>query len=518
MYKGRIIGKSVTEIVFRSYYAEELFLGDILVAEDRERGLRFLLRVVDVKYGVEAADPEWTSRTAGNMMLMDSHNQTFELYDKDRRLFKLGECVPLGYVKERKFHKPKTIPSHFSCITPPSVEDFRFLKEYMGDIVVGKLRSGEDTLDFEVGIKGELFPYHVGIFATTGMGKSNLMKVLSGAVVENGNYALLLIDPHGEYYDGGGKAGSKGLRDLPEAAERLRIYSSRELSGAHNTLKLSFNEITLSDLAQIYTFSEPQYEAASAAEYRFGKEWLKALASNEVADLVDALPGKFFEATLTVLQRRAESILRLSSVHGDPKVSVTSSILHDLKSGKVVLVDASNMTSMEELLISSVLCRALFEHNKTAYRDIKKFAEVLPTLIVIEEAQRVLGKDNIPASSVFAQIAREGRKFKTGLCAVTQQPKLIDEELLSQFNTLFILGLADEKDRSILRNSAKQDISQLGNEIQTLMAGEALISSPETPFAVPAKIHLFEQWLKSREQSATGKEKELSVQVDKGFF
>lgn len=518
MYKGRIIGKSVTEICFRSYYTEDLFLGDILVAEDLERNLRFLLRVVDVKYGVEASDPEWTSRTAGNMMLMDAHNQPFELYDKDRRLFKQGQCTPLGYVKDKKFHKPKTIPAHFSCIITPTPEDFQFLKEYMGDVVIGKLRSGEDTLDFEVGIKGELFPYHVGIFATTGMGKSNLMKVLAGAVVENGNYALLLIDPHGEYYDGGGKAGSKGLKDLPQATERLKIYSSRNLSGPHNTLKLSFTEITLADLAQIYTFSEPQYEAASAAEYRFGKDWLKAIASNEVADLVEMLPGRFFEATLTVIKRRAESILRLSSVHGDPKVSVTSSILQDLKGGKIVLVDASNMISKEELLISSVLCRALFEHNKTAYRDSKKFAKVLPTLIVIEEAQRVLGKDNIPASSVFAQIAREGRKFKTGLCAVTQQPKLIDEELLSQFNTLFILGLADEKDRSILRNSAKQDISHLGNEIQTLMAGEALISSPETPFAIPARIYLFEEWLKTRKHRATAKEKELSIPVDKGFF
>lgn len=517
MYKGRVTGRSVTEICFRSYYNEDLFLGDILAVEDLERGIRFLLRVVDVKYGVEASDPEWASRTAGNMMLMDSHNQPFELYDKDRRLFKVGQCAPLGYIKNKRFHKPKTIPSHFSRITYPTLEDFEFLKEYMGDIVVGKLRSGEDALDFEVGVKGELFPYHVGIFATTGMGKSNLMKVLAGAVVENGDYALLLIDPHGEYYDGGGKKGSKGLRDLPQASDRLRVYSSRKLSGPHNTLKLSYSEITLADLTQIYSFSDPQYEAALAAEYRYRQDWLKTLATSDTSELVNALPGKFFESTLTVIQRRAESILRLTTVHGDPKVSITSSVLKDLREGKAVLIDASNMTSMEELLISSVLCRALFEHNKQAYRDNKKFAAILPTLIVIEEAQRVLGKNNIPASSIFAQIAREGRKFKTGLCAVTQQPKLIDEELLSQFNTLFILGLADEKDRSILRSSAKQDISQLGNEIQTLMAGEALISSPETPFAIPAKIHLFEEWLGTKEKSAAGHEKQPST-IDRDFF
>jgi uncharacterized protein len=94
-------------------------------------------------------------------------------------------------------------------------------------------------------------------------------------------------------------------------------------------------------------------------------------------------------------------------------------------------------------------------------------------------------------------VAREGRKFKVGLCAISQQPKLIDDELLSQFNTFFILGLADEKDRNILRGSSKQDISDLGPEIQTLMPGEAIVTNLEAPFALPAQAYLYEEYLKS---------------------
>ena len=94
-------------------------------------------------------------------------------------------------------------------------------------------------------------------------------------------------------------------------------------------------------------------------------------------------------------------------------------------------------------------------------------------------------------SNVFPRVAREGRKFKVGLCAITQQPKLLDDELLSQFNTFFVLGLADEKDRNILRGSSKQDISALGPEIQTLMPGECLMANLAAPFAIPAKIHLW---------------------------
>jgi hypothetical protein len=94
-------------------------------------------------------------------------------------------------------------------------------------------------------------------------------------------------------------------------------------------------------------------------------------------------------------------------------------------------------------------------------------------------------------------VAREGRKFRVGLCAVSQQPKLIDDELLSQFNTFFVLGLADEKDRNILRASSKQDIRDLGPEIQTLMPGEAIVTNLEAPFALPVKVYLYEEYLKS---------------------
>ena len=75
---------------------------------------------------------------------------------------------------------------------------------------------------------------------------------------------------------------------------------------------------------------------------------------------------------------------------------------------------------------------------------------------------------------------------------MTQQPKLLDDELLSQFNTFFVLGLADEKDRNILRGSSKQDLSASAGEIQTLMPGECLIANLEAPFALPARVSLWD--------------------------
>src|SRR5204863_8895845 len=132
--------------------------------------------------------------------------------------------------------------------------------------------------------------------------------------------------------------------------------------------------------------------------------------------------------------------------------------------------------------------------------DRDAFASLPPALVALEEAQRVLSRANRSDENVFPRLAREGRKFKVGMCAVSQQPKLIDDELLSQFNTFFVLGLADEKDRTILRSSSKQDISALGPEIQTLMPGECLVANLEAPFAVPAKVHLYDDVVRSAER------------------
>lgn len=534
---GRIIGRNVTELRYRTPYNEDVFLGEILIAENEENDRKFLLRVFDIEYGAEASSHDWPERTAGNMLVMEQNDHEFELYDKDRRLFKVGVCSPLGYiVNTTEFRKPKTIPPHFSKIRKADQSDYEILHQFMGEIIVGDLRSGEQVVPFNVGIRGQDFPSHIGIFATTGMGKSNLMKRLAAAVMESGKYGLLILDPHGEYFDGG-KAELRGLNHHPRAKDQLVVYSTRDLRGAvsgYNKIKISAQEIEIDDLMQLYDFSSAQRDAFNSARRVYHENWLMALLEQEIEDLVIELAGTF-EGTLGVIKRRLMNLFKSNILTKDKTISISDQIYTTLTNGKVVLVDTSNMGEAEELLVSIVLARAVFERNKRLFAEPDEFMKLPEFLITMEEAQRVLGNLALGGrNNIFATISREGRKFKTGLCAISQQPKLIDEEIISQFNTLFILGLADKGDRNILRDSAKQDVSQLSNEIQMLMPGEALITSPFTPFAMPVKIHLYEDYLENisqrrGDQNSSLKENEegesddvegntVENKIDDGFF
>jgi uncharacterized protein len=491
--QGRIVGNSVLELTFRCGHDAEVFVGDLLVAEGDDGSVPLLFRVTNVRFGLEG-EPELAARMAGRMMALEEEGrwEPAQFWDAKTRLYKVGVGVPLGYVKGGRFRKAKTLPAHFAKVRRAREEDYAFLKEDMGDVEVGHLRSGETTVPFPVGIRGEVsFPYHVGVFATTGMGKSNLMRVLAASVMNTGRYGLLIVDPHGEYYDGGGQRGRMGLRHHPLAPRNLRVYATRALKGAYTKLQISAHEIEIPDLKQLYDFSGPQGELLDAARWRYGPSWLADIQDKSPAELKADMPN-FHEGSVSVVKRRIERLFRTGLVHRDPKVSVTRSVVSELHSGKVVLVDTGGLSEAEELLVNSVLARAIFEENKRLFGE-EGFNDLPPVLITLEEAQRVLGKSG--GSNVFGQIAREGRKFKTGLCAITQQPKLVDRECLSQFNTLFIMGLSDKQDRETLKDSAKQDVASLENEIQTLMPGEVLITSPYAPFAIPAQVHLYETYL-----------------------
>jgi DNA helicase HerA-like ATPase len=495
--RGRLFGRNVLEGLFRTAPDEDLFIGELLVGEDELTGRRYIFRVVDVTYGSEHREPGWAERVAGTLLADDERGETgvHPLHEQGRRTYRVADCRCLGYLApaeaggQATFRKPKSLPSQFSAVVAPTAADFAFLAERMGDLPVGTLRSGETVVDLIVGIPGASLATHVGIFATTGMGKSNLMQVLAGGVMRaNGRYGLLIIDPHGEY--------RSALGRHPWADTSLRVYANRSLPGT-SALRLSLAELSVDDLRTAYEWSRPQEEALYELERHFdspGLAWLADFAR------IEDLPGfrdveissRIALNTLQVVHRRARRIVELRCIAADVGVSVGSRILDDLQAGKVVLVDVSGLGSTEEVLVASFLARRVLETWQAAYLDDPDRHRHLPVVsLALEEAQRVLSAGKDRESNVFPRVAREGRKFGVGLCAVTQQPKLLEDELLSQFNTFFILGLADEKDRNMLRAAAKQDISAQGTEIQTLMPGECLIVNLAAPFALPAMIDLY---------------------------
>lgn len=418
--RGRLFGRNVLEALFRAAPDEDLFLGELLVGVDEATDRRYLFRVVDVSYGTEHREPGWAERVAGTLLADDARGDAgaHPLYEQARRTYRMAECRCLGYLAppakrggaRNVFRKPKSLPTQFSRVVSPAPEDFDFLAKRMGDLPVGHLRSGETVVDFPVGIPGRSLASHIGIFATTGMGKSNLLQVLcAGALQANGRYGLLVIDPHGEH--------RAALARHPWASHGLRTYSDRRLPNT-TTLRTSLAELSVDDLRTAYEWSRPQEEALHELERHYGGEGLVWLA--DFARLED-LPGfrdvelsaRVALNTLQVVHRRARRIVDLPCISADPAVSVGRRIVSELLEGKVVLIDVSGLGGTEEVLVASYLTRRVLEEWQGAFlQDPERHKQLPVVAIALEEAQRVLSASKDRESNVFPRVAREGAQVR----------------------------------------------------------------------------------------------------------
>jgi DNA helicase HerA-like ATPase len=277
-------------------------------------------------------------------------------------------------------------------------------------------------------------------------------------------------------------------------------------------LTISKKDVIPEDLFVLYDWSSAQRDALEAISRVFDREsWLEEIQTKE--GLAHLISEEFSEKTAGVVSRRIKHIMDKNRYIRDR--SSIRNIISNLSEGLVVLIDIPRIREKSELFLLSVISRCIMDEYS---RDVS-FAEAEKRkncLIAIEEAQRVLGGEG-GSSARFASIAREGRKFGVGLCAITQQPKLIDKQLLSQFNTLVIMGLSDRIDRQNLEESAKQDLTSLDIEIQTLEKGEAIISSLLIPFPVSARIHKYEDYLKTLNSEKQQNAADAGIMDGKGF-
>lgn len=94
----------------------------------------------------------------------------------------------------------------------------------------------------------------------------------------------------------------------------------------------------------------------------------------------------------------------------------------------------------------------------------------------------------------------------------------MNEILISQFNTLIVLSISDSKDFDVLNGLAKKPIDKLKQEIRALMPGQAIVTSPDAPFAVPIQVDFYPDYIKAAKKRNNKKETGPKKENFKGFF
>jgi DNA helicase HerA-like ATPase len=76
---------------------------------------------------------------------------------------------------------------------------------------------------------------------------------------------------------------------------------------------------------------------------------------------------------------------------------------------------------------------------------------------------------------IASKVAREGRKFGVGLIIVSQRPRTLDPNVLSQMGSLAIMKLVQQEDQSQIESSSESINGKIIEQLPSLNPGEALL-------------------------------------------
>jgi hypothetical protein len=494
----------------------DLLLGDILKIRDRITKREYLVRVYNAYHGLTSISERLAS-LATKVPKVASTIKSEHFYDV---YVASPLCIIEHDAEAVKAFPAKTLPTQLSPVCFPEVHDFGFLKDLEGfDLPLGLLRTrttgGERNIS--ICLKGEFIPRHIGVYAITGKGKTNVVLILLLSLLKSeGNYSALVFDAHNEYYFGSVKL--RGLREVEEKFEgRVKRYDLKEKYAP----KISPHNVAPGLLRYIMELSEAQYEACLAYYRKGGENWILNILSEtnaiqrgeiSVPTITGVRPN-----TLFALARKLDLVLDGVVVYRQKAENdLVKAVLEDLDKKCVVIINLQDLSDIQEKIVTNILSESLLDERRALQnRDPSELGRKPIVLVVLEEALSVLSQSILrKGDNVFAHIVREGRKFRVGLLPVVQIPRRLDEDVASQINTNIILGTAQQADRAFIAESAQQDLATLTNEMKMLDVGEALVSFPaEVPFPLPVKIFHFNEYAEkiSETSSITPARKEVKT-------
>ena len=329
--------------------------------------------------------------------------------------------------------------------------------------------------DVEVNVEANpILSRHLAILAMTGAGKSNTVSVLIDQFLRY-NLPIFVFDMHGEYKDA--------------------VFPNGEVNVIRpkiNPHYMSFHEIKkLVNIGANSYIQERHFRRA----FHEAKESLKngvAQTNNFLQVIYDILENKSLEEgsdkqIVDVMNKIDDAMIKYSNIF-DKNIG---NILSSIKKGHANVLDLSQVDeSVASVLVSHILRNAL-QRSKDAASKGENLIEN-SVFFILEEAHILAPKKRETDSKKWIQrVAREGRKFGLGLCLVSQSPKTVDHDALSQMNNMIILRLVEPEDQRHVQSASESLSKDLVDQLPSLNVGEAIVLGLMSKVPTLVKIDKF---------------------------
>jgi uncharacterized protein len=374
-----------------------------------------------------------------------------------------GHVRILGYVSELKKCKailPALPPEPGTEVREASVEDLTAIFAPSGPqwVMIGTLLRNT-SVDARVNVD-KIVSRHLAVLAMTGMGKSNLVSLLAKEIAKI-NGTMVIFDYHDDYSSldiGYNKINLLDGRINPRllSADKLAevVEIQENASNQMHVLRMAFTE----EIKQHQ--GEDFWNMLINAASEIGGDRLYREAAAKVIDKIDDARRKF------------HNIL-------DPGMADPLALL---KNYKINIVNLVELTERQANIAVSFYLEELLDDRKKATRQKKGIDKSqprfpAPVLVAIEEAHVFVPKDEDTDTKYFAsKVAREGRKFGLGLVIISQRPRGIDANILSQMGSLAVMRMIQQDDQMHISAASEALSRDLIDQLTSLNPGEAIFA------------------------------------------
>ncbi|MDO5823829.1 ATP-binding protein [Methanobrevibacter sp.] len=340
-----------------------------------------------------------------------------------------------------------------------------------------KLGSLVNQSDVDVNVEANpILSRHLAILAMTGAGKSNTVSVLIDQLLGY-NVPVFVFDMHGEYKDAEFPNGEVNVikpkinpqyMDIYEIKKLVHIGGNSFIQERHFRRAFKEAKKMLSDgVAPSNNFLQIMYDILEKDSQVEGSDKQIVDVMNKIDDSMDRYSNIF-----------------------DKDIG---NILSNIKKAHVNVLDLSQVDEyVASVLVSHILRNSLQRSKNLAHTGNKEDLLNNSVFFILEEAHILAPNKRDSESKRWIQrIAREGRKFGLGLCLVSQSPKTVDHDALSQMNNMIILRLVEPEDQRHVQSASESLSQDLINQLPSLNVGEAIVLGLMSKVPTLVKIDMF---------------------------
>jgi len=510
---GVVLWAESNKVIFRILEGVRVERGDIYKVESTD-GTIYVVKVVDFKPTM-LFDPLELSRLSLKQALGSE-----VIFDKELRYYDTALAVIIAEIDNEKAFSPISVPRIFSPVK--TIDDLTLSKLGLdkGDIELGYVRMGHKATPHKVKIFGrEVFPHHILVASITGGGKTNVGKVIAWNILRQKKnlYSMVIVDTESEYFDGSDNStlglihsrySEKRLLYITPKVDKPCLYKYEFIFRGEKftrriyayPLRINIRKLRPEDLIDTGEFTLAQETLLWTSWKYYEDDWLHILLEGTLDAIFTRLRRSIPKNTIAATQRKLSMMLSNTEIFTDEPTENDSldAILKGVTQGKVILIDMPMALEAQEKLISVIVARRIFKFYEFERRYYPQRWEQLPTvLIFVEEAHKYLRRrdePNVRGENIFTTISKRGRKYRIGLCTVTQMPGELEEGVIRQQLTKIILPLPTKPDYMKVVNYTPY-LEDSIEEIRSLERGEALLISPPSGirFAISLKIHKYEE-------------------------